>query len=172
MFLRILMGSRALFWKAWSPSPQPLSHEGRGAIDQRLTVTDVLTLVGKSVLIAIAAALAAWLYLLGFAGISGGELSTRGYVGVMLYGSLAGSFGLGLPIALMVYWMASHHLAQSPKLLAMIALLAGIMMILASYVIGQEEGVVLLGMPAFFAALTFGGLGWLWIVKPIRNGLV
>lgn len=133
---------------------------------------EILTLIGKSVLIAIAAALAAWFYLIGFAGISGGELSTRGYIGVMLYGSLAGSFGLGLPIALMVYWMTRKHLVQSPKLLAMIALLAGIMMILASYVIGQQEGVVLLGMPAFFAALTFGGLGWFWIVKPMSDDLV
>lgn len=130
---------------------------------------DILTLIGKSVLITIAAALAAWLYLIGFASYGEGEISTRGYVGLLLYGSLAGSFAIGLPVALLVFWMSHRHLVASPITLAMIVALSGIMMLLASFVIGDIEGMIMLGTPAFLAAVTFGVLGWLWIVAPLRK---
>lgn len=53
----------------------------------------------------------------------------------------------------------------------MVAVLAGIMMILTSYVIGDEMGVLVLGIPAFLAALTYGILGWFWILKPLQRTL-
>lgn len=87
----------------------------------------------------------------------------------MLYGSLTGSFAIGLPVALLVFWMSHRHLAASPTVLAMIVVLAGIMMLLASFVIGDAEGMIVLGVPAFLAAATFGVLGWFWIIRPMRN---
>ena len=51
----------------------------------------------------------------------------------------------------------------------MIAVLAGIMMVLASYAIGEGGGILFLGIPAFLAALTYGILGWFWILRPLRK---
>ena len=44
-------------------------------------------------------------------------------------------------------------------------------MVLTSYAIADEEGVFLLGIPAFIAALTYGILGWFWILKPLQRTL-
>ena len=41
-------------------------------------------------------------------------------------------------------------------------------MLLTSYAIAEEEGVLALGIPAFIAALTYGILGWFWILRPLR----
>ncbi len=83
--------------------------------------------------------------------------------------TLIGSFSIGLPVSMLTYLFSSKHLAQSPQTVAMVAVLAGIMMILASYAIGDEEAVLILGIPAFIAALTYGVLGWFWILKPLRK---
>lgn len=83
--------------------------------------------------------------------------------------SLMGSFAIGLPVALMTYFLSGKHLAQSPLTVAMVAVLAGVMMILTSYALGDEEAVRILGIPAFIAALTYGILGWFWILKPLRK---
>ncbi|MEM6856238.1 MAG: hypothetical protein AAF559_00070 [Pseudomonadota bacterium] len=77
---------------------------------------------------------------------------------------------IGLPVALLTYLFARRHLEQSPATLAMIAVLAGIIMVLTSYAIGDEETVLNLGIPAFAAAITYGILGWFWIVKPQGPG--
>ena len=128
-----------------------------------------LNLLAKSVLIALLAALSAWAYLLVLSLYTGGQVATSGYRATMLYGSLIGSFSIGLPIALLTYWMSHRHLKASPRTLAMISLLAGVMMLLASYAIGDRAAAVMLGIPAFFAATTFGIFGWFWIVKPARE---
>lgn len=128
-----------------------------------------LVIFGKAIIIAICAALVAWGYLLAFSQYSGGDLATPGYRGVMLYGSLIGSFAIGLPVALLVFWLSHRHLVGSPFTLAIIVVLSGIMMILASFVIGDSGGVIVLGLPAFMAAATFGLLGWFWILKPLRE---
>ncbi|BDW82647.1 hypothetical protein MACH24_20850 [Erythrobacter sp. Dej080120_24] len=128
-----------------------------------------LAVFGKAMIIAIVAALIAWAYLLAFSEISGGDSVAPGSREIMLYGSLTGSFAIGLPVALLVFWMSHRHLAASPTTLAMIVVLAGIMMLLASFVIGDAEGMIVLGVPAFLAAATFGVLGWFWIIRPMRN---
>ena len=128
-----------------------------------------LAVFGKSIIITICAALMAWGYLLAFSLYSGGDLAAPGSRGIMLYGSLIGSFAIGLPVALLVFWMSRDHLAASPVTLAMFVVLAGIMMLLASFVIGDVEGMIVLGTPAFLAAATFGVLGWFWIIRPMRD---
>ena len=131
-------------------------------------------IVGKGVVIAACAAVAAWLYIacltihLGMA--PGMEwIACEASAGTFLF-SLIGSLAIGLPIALLVFWMSGKHLRNSPATLAMIVVLAGIMMVLASFVIGDEEGVAVLGVPAFICAVTFGVLGWFWIIRPMRDG--
>ena len=85
--------------------------------------------------------------------------------------SLMASFAIGLPGALMTFVLSGKHLAQSPVTVAMVAVLAGIVMILTSFAIGDEEAVRILGIPAFIAALTYGILGWFWILKPLQRTL-
>lgn len=96
------------------------------------------------------------------------EMNDQALGGLLFYTSL-GSFLIGLPIALLTFWLSREHLIGSPQTLAMIAVLAGIMMMLASFVIGDENGVIVLGVPAFIAAITFGALGWFWILVPLRS---
>ena len=52
----------------------------------------------------------------------------------------------------------------------MVAVLAGIMLMLASFVLADEAGVLVLGIPAFIAVITFAVLGWFWILRPMRRG--
>lgn len=132
-------------------------------------IRERLFLMAKSVMIALIASVVSWLYLLAFSVWVGGELASPGYQGVMFYGSLVGCFVVGLPVALLVFWMSHKHILASPETLAMIVVLAGIMMVLASYVIGERQGVILLGVPAIFASATFGILGWFWIIRPLRG---
>ena len=126
-----------------------------------------LGVLAKSIVIAVCAGFAASAYLAGFDHLVDDQLSGRGILETMIIGAVALSVMLGLPIALLVFWMAHKHLVQSPNTLAMIALLAGIMMVLASFVIGERQGVILLGVPASIAAVTYALLGWLWILKPM-----
>ncbi len=128
-----------------------------------------LAVAGKSILIALVAAGVAWGYLLAFARFNGSESAVPGYSTMALYGSMLGSFVIGLPVSLLVFWMSHKHLVRSPTTLAMVAVLAGIMMILASFVIGDREAVLVMGVPAFLAAITFGLCGWFWILRPMRE---
>jgi len=134
-----------------------------------------LTLVvfAKAILIAVCAGLAAWAYFMlssvveGFSPDRPGpdlELAS-GVLGMTLFGS----FAVGLPVALVTFLLSWRHLAHSPTTLAMVAVLSGIMMVLTSYAIADEVGVLTLGIPAFLAALTYGILGWFWVLKPLRN---
>jgi len=129
----------------------------------------ILPILGKAIVIAICAAVAAWVYSLLYAiAFSGGwEVSNFPYV--TLVGSFLGSFTIGLPIALLTYWLSHAHLVRSPATLSMIVALAAIMMILASYVVAAWEGVMVLGYPASIAAITYGLLGWIWILLPMRS---
>ncbi|MHA7818349.1 MAG: hypothetical protein ACX930_01745 [Erythrobacter sp.] len=133
-----------------------------------------LTLIGKSITIAILAAVAAWAYLYAFTlsrdGLQAldwalGEASIASFLMALL-----GTFAVGLPVALFTYRFSAAHLAQSFTTLATVAVLAGIMLVLASYVLAREAGVLVLGIPAFIASITFALLGWFWILKPMRKG--
>ena len=137
-------------------------------------MTRALALVAKGVVIAICAAVAAWAYLFALTlyqgnGAGGAEWITGEASRASFLVALLGTFAVGLPIALFTFRFSGKHLAQSFTSLAMVAVLAGIMLLLASFVLADEAGVLVLGIPAFIAALTFGGLGWLWILRPMRE---
>lgn len=130
----------------------------------------------KAIVIAVCAGLAAWAYFI--AGSLGGggladDLSKSIEVGLwLLWPTLFASFTIGFPVALLTFVLARRHLVQSPTTLAMATVLAGIMMVLTSYWIAEEGGVLALGIPAFIAALTYGILGWFWILRPLRRAEV
>ena len=132
-----------------------------------------LAIYVKSLAIAVCAALMATLYFGALSEIQ--HPSLAGYemtwvrAGVTLMLTLFASFAIGLPIALLTFLFSSQHLAKSPTALAMVCVLAGIMMVLASFALADQRGVVTLGIPAFIAALTYGILGWFWILKPLRK---
>ena len=115
----------------------------------------------KAIVIALIAAIMSWLpagLLVGFATIT-----------TLLPTALLGSFAIGLPIAILVFCFAGAELAKSFTTLAAMTFLAGIMLLLASYAVAGEGGVKLLGIPAFIAAVTYGVLGWFWILKPLQK---
>ncbi|MEM1289721.1 MAG: hypothetical protein AAGH60_15330 [Pseudomonadota bacterium] len=134
-----------------------------------------LAVIWKAVLIAVCAALSVLAYFALGSTLDGILDGGHGFTSDAAVGTLGaalfGSFTIGLPVALLTFLLSWRHLAQSPATLAMVAVLAGIMMILTSYVIGDEMGVLVLGLPAFVAALTYGILGWFWILKPLRPTL-
>ena len=132
-----------------------------------------LGVIAKGVVIAICAAGAAVLSVALFAYAMEPDTAMRegkSQAWGLIFGfALLGSMAIGLPVALLTFIFASKHLAQSPATLAMIAVLAGIMLVLASFVVGDEAGVYLLGLPAFAASLTYALLGWFWVVRPLRK---
>jgi hypothetical protein len=117
------------------------------------------------------AGIAAWLPVMFMFETGSNSVLPRFYTLRFLPVAIAGSFGIGFPVALLTFLFSWRHLAQSSATLAIVAVLAGIMMILTSYAIADEEGVFLLGIPAFVAALTYGILGWFWILKPLQRTL-
>lgn len=136
----------------------------------RVRVFRRITLLAKSLLIAVGAAITSTLCLAAI-------LYARGEVGYLTPGysleifklAAMGCFVIGLPIAGLIFLFSGKHLARSFTTSAMVGALSGIMMVLASFVVGAEMGVAILGIPAFMAALTFTVLGWFWILKPERN---
>ena len=83
--------------------------------------------------------------------------------------ALTGSYLIGLPVALLVVQFAGAHMAQSPAVLVMIAALSSAMLVLASCAIGDRAAAYWLGLPSVAAVLTFAGLGWLWLVRPLQG---
>lgn len=132
-----------------------------------------LSLLGKSMLIALAASAAA-LAPVGVATLftsiaqSDPLLSVQS-VSFMWMVALLGSFAIGLPVALLTHMLAGKHIVRFPSTLALIAGLAIIVMTIASFVVAGAAGIVYLGLPAAFACLTFAGLGWIWIIRPNRE---
>ena len=110
-------------------------------------MTRALSLVAKGVVIAICAAVAAWAYLVALTLYQGngaggaawitGEASRASFLVALL-----GTFAVGLPIPLFTFRFSGKHLAQSFTSLAMVAVLAGIMLLLASFVLADEAGVI------------------------------
>ena len=129
-----------------------------------------LSFFAKGIIIAALAAITAsgYVYALFFFG-SGpdGAISTE--LLLTVFGvALVGTYSIGLPIAFFTYRFSAQHMAKSVETLAMVAVLSGIMLIIASFVVGDRLGVMYLGIPAFIAAITFAVLGWFWILRPMR----
>ena len=125
--------------------------------------------LAKSILIAACAAAIAWLPVgIMFTAEMGPEIVMSG-LGLLFKFAMLGSFAVGLPIALLVFWLAGGQLAQNPSILATVVALSCVMLLLASFVIGGVPVMFLNGLPCVLAALTYGVLGWLWILKPMRK---
>lgn len=132
----------------------------------------LLTLFANFVGIAIAGSLAAWATVVAiFAFEQADKPVTDIWIEVymaMFWVGLAGNFVVGLPVAVLVYVLARKHLVQAPATLATISVLAGVMLILASFVIGDTRGALIFGLPAFASAITFGAAGYLLLIRPQR----
>ena len=83
--------------------------------------------------------------------------------------ALLGSFAVGLPIALLTFWLAGKELMQSPSPVFFAANLAGIMLIMVTFLLGDLIGAVFYGLPSLMAANVFAFLGWFWILRPLRE---
>jgi fluoride ion exporter CrcB/FEX len=128
-----------------------------------------VSIIARFAVIALVAAIAAWAPVAVSFAMDGAAFDATFYLGLLAV-ALLGSFAIGLPVALITFHLSWRQLAQAPITLALVAVLSGVMMMLASFVLLGREGLLALGIPSFIAAATFGLLGWLWIVKPIRTG--
>lgn len=136
-------------------------------------MSNTLKVIGKMAIIAACAALGAWLVAimamvyapLGFPFNSPG--SSSGNSLELFPFALIGCYAVGMPIALLIHALAGRQLARSLAAVFLIALLASIMMLLASFVIGGGDAMIILGIPASIAAFIFAGLGWLWFLEPL-----
>ncbi len=130
-------------------------------------------LIVKSVVIAVCAGFAAAIPVVVVNAVDSYILDTPMFQPMVfsLYLSVAmlGCFAIGLPIALLTYFLAGKHMVRFPTTLPLAAFLSVIVMTIASFVIAGPEGIVLLGFPAALSAATFAGLGWLWIIRPLRD---
>ncbi len=128
-----------------------------------------LNVIGKAMLIALCAAIAAWLpvAIMMTTGLDSGLRAAMALSLLPL--ALLGSFAIGLPISLIAFLWTKNHVMTSVTTLFVMANLAGIVLILTSFVLLKEEGVYILGIPSFIAANTFAILGWLWIIRPLRR---
>ncbi len=125
----------------------------------------MLILFAKSLVIAFAAAVAAWLpWVLVIGGDADSSLQLFAVAAV-------GSFAVGLPIALLTYYLAGEQLRQSAVTVFMIANMAGVMLLLVTMVLGQVFGGFVFGVPSLIGANVYAVLGWFWILKPQRDAL-
>ena len=129
-----------------------------------------LSLLGKALVIAICAAVTPALTLAVVSAVleNGGAMSLQATYSLFAV-SLLGSFMIGFPVAMLVYFMAWRHLVRFPTTLVLITFLSVVVMTIASFVIGGAGGIAFLGLPAAFAAVTYAGLGYLWIIRPMRT---
>ena len=128
-----------------------------------------MTLGGLARLAAISfiAAIMASLSFVGLVFLAGETLDTMMLPTVTT--ALLGSYAIGFPVALLTFQFSGRHMAQSPSELVMIAALSGAVLVMASYAIADREGAYWLGLPSVAAVMAFAGLGWLWIVRPMRK---
>ncbi|MEP1420639.1 MAG: hypothetical protein ABJK59_02580 [Erythrobacter sp.] len=81
--------------------------------------------------------------------------------------ALMGSVLVGLPIALLTYFLAAQRLSKSISIVLLAANLAGAMMVLACVALGGAFAALFLGLPSVLAANAYAVLGWFWILKPM-----
>ncbi len=128
-------------------------------------------LFGKSLVIALLAGLIPWLVFAMF--LAPGNI--RGWDGlfgpsiVFLPVGLLGSVAVGLPIALLTYGLAGRVMAHKPPAVFVAANLAAVMMALVLAVLGGPLTAILYGVPCWISANIFAVLGWLWILRPLRD---
>ncbi|MEM6493135.1 MAG: hypothetical protein AAF650_02030 [Pseudomonadota bacterium] len=117
--------------------------------------------------IAVVAGIAAWLTLLAMVRL---ESPTSEPAPLRsLFSAIQGSLVVGLPVAWLTFQWAGRHIAAAPSTLGLIAGLAAVMLVLASFAIGDANAAYWLGLPSVAAVATYAGLGWLWIIRPERE---
>lgn len=126
-------------------------------------MNDILVILAKSVVVAFVAAIAAWLPWGVFSALEDG-ISFE-----LLPIALLGSYAVGLPIALLCIFMAGKHLRETPAVVFLMANLAAVTLLIASYAIADLFGFIFLGIPSFLAANVFAMMGWFWILRPMRK---
>ena len=123
----------------------------------------MLVVLAKSLVIALVAGVAVWLP---FAAIG----AMTGDIGLFLLPlALLGSFAVGLPVALLCFFLAGKELRRAPSTVFLMANCAGFVLLTSSAVLGDLLGLIMLGVPSFVAANIFAALGWFWILKPERD---
>jgi len=123
-----------------------------------------LVLLGKSILIATCAGIAAWLPVaLTLFGTDFGASFP------LIYLALLGSFAVGLPIALLTLFLAGKAMSDRIGTVMTAANCGGFMLLLVTAVLGGPFGVLYYGVPSWIAANVFGLLGWFLILKPMRE---
>ena len=132
-----------------------------------------LALIANFIGIAIAGSVAAWVTVVAIFALERAdkpitEIWIEVYTGMFWVG-LAGNFVVGLPVAVLVYALARKQMVQAPAILAMISVLSGVMLILASFVVGDARAALIFGLPAFASAITFGVVGYLFLIRPHRT---
>ncbi|MEO1648272.1 MAG: hypothetical protein AAFR32_05580 [Pseudomonadota bacterium] len=83
--------------------------------------------------------------------------------------AVLGSYAIGFPVAFLTFTFAGQHMASSPSIIAMIAALSSVMLLLASFAIGDAGAMYWLGIPSVIAVATYAVLGWFWIVRPMQK---
>ncbi|MBV7260013.1 hypothetical protein [Erythrobacter crassostreae] len=83
-----------------------------------------------------------------------------------------GSYAVGFPIALLVYFLAGEQLARWPSTIFVIGVLSAVMITLASFTLADRYAALLFGGGSLFAALTYATLGWFWVIKPQQEALL
>lgn len=122
----------------------------------------------KFAVIALAAAVVSWLPVFAMFALDMDSALQPGFAGGLFQIALLGSFGIGLPVAFAVWWLARRQLAASPFTLVLIVLLVGVMIALTSLLLLDAVAALLFGIPSLLAAATFALLGWHWFLKPLR----
>jgi len=125
-----------------------------------------VSVIFKGIVIAFFAALAAWIPIAGLMALEVDVGLIPSYSALLLPLAMLGSYAIGLPISLLVYFLAGPSLTAAPGIVFLMANLAGAMMTLTGFFLAERSGMMLLGLPAWLAANVFALLGWLWILKP------
>ena len=126
-------------------------------------------MIGKAVLMPVCAAMAAWSYVMVLQLIASGVEYLNIEVALAVFAvSLMGNFIIGLPIALLLFFLSTNQLFGSPTTLVITVVLTVIVMILATFIFGGDAAVLVFGIPASISAMTFAVLGWHWVIKPMR----
>ena len=126
---------------------------------------------GKALIIALCAAIAAWLpvaMLFAFAAGMGVDDLQAVLIRFFSFAAL-GSFAVGLPVALLTFQLAGHQLASKMSNVFVAANLGGVMLLLVTALLGETFGALFYGLPCVIAANIYALLGWFWILKPMRE---
>ncbi|MEM9312073.1 MAG: hypothetical protein AAGA34_11575 [Pseudomonadota bacterium] len=116
---------------------------------------------------AVIAGTVAWLTYSAMMRLDSRPLADRSIEG--LSSAIIGSLLIGFPVAFLTFQFAGRHIAAAPSNLWLITALAAVMVVLASFAIGNAYGAYWLGLPSVAAVTTYSALGWFWILKPLRK---